>query len=115
MFMGAYMHLLNSKDYVGALRKGTIFGVESRSYTVEKITNDNIYLRGSPEGRRTSQDIEVGSLRIIPRDLVETIFQAILDKKIMPDDILRRNRKDKKTLFDELLTSSLIMRHNYAA
>lgn len=78
-----------------SIKPNTVIGEGGRSFTVEKITSDMIYVRGSQENN---------PLRHIPRDLIETLVTAIREGKITLQDIQRRYRSDKglSHLFDEL-------------
>ncbi len=78
-----------------SIKPNTVIGEGSRSFTVEKVTSDMVYVRGSQENN---------PLRHIPRDLIETLVTAIRENRITLQDIQRRYRADKGLphLFDEL-------------
>lgn len=78
-----------------SIKPNTVIGEGSRSFTVEKVTSDIVYVRGSQENK---------PLRHIPRDLIETLVTAIRENRITLQDIQRRYRADKGLphLFDEL-------------
>lgn len=70
-------------------------GDGARSFTVEKITKELIYVRGAQEGN---------PLRLIPTELIQIISQAVKEGRITLQDINRRYRADNNLphLFDEL-------------
>lgn len=86
------------------LAPGLVLGDGVRSYTVEKVTKENIYLRGHPEGQRGETKTDTGALRIIPIQVVVDILIGIKAGKIGLDDIIRKNRSGKglTNLFVEL-------------
>ncbi|MEY3288943.1 MAG: hypothetical protein RLZZ419_1185 [Pseudomonadota bacterium] len=78
------------------LKVGTILGEGVRAYTVEKVTNEAIYLRGHPDAQRGEKGNRKGALRIIPTVVVEDILHGLESKVIKLDDIVRK-RGDEKT------------------
>lgn len=83
---------------------GLVLGEGVRTYTVEKVTNENIYLRGHPEGQRGETKSGIGALRIIPTQVITDILAGIQAGKIQLSDIIRRYRSEKNlpNLFIEL-------------
>jgi len=78
------------------LKVGTIIGEGVRAYTVEKVTNEAIYLRGHPDAQRGEKGNRKGALRIIPTVVIEDILHGLESKVIKLDDIVRK-RGDEKT------------------
>jgi len=87
-----------------SLPVGTVLGDSVRAYTVEKVTDENIYLRGHPDGQRGETNTGRGALRIIPVPVINDIVDGIKSGKIQLEDILRKNRKERNLspLFVEL-------------
>jgi hypothetical protein len=52
-------------EYQDKLSVGLVLGQGTYAYTVEKITEENTYLRGTPEGQRQETRNVRGSRRII--------------------------------------------------
>ena len=77
------------------IKPNTSIGEGGRAFTVEKVTSDMIYVRGSQENN---------PLRLIPKDLIEILVKSISEGRITLQDIQRRYRSDKNLphLFDEL-------------
>lgn len=87
-----------------SLSVGTVLGDSVRAYTIEKVTDENIYLRGHPDGQRGETNTGRGALRIIPVPVITDIVVGIKSGKIQLEDILRKNRKERNLspLFVEL-------------
>ena len=77
------------------LKSGLIIGDGARSFEIEKVTNDMIYIRGSQENK---------PLRFIPVRLINILIDALNDNKITLEDISRNYRSENQLphLFDEL-------------
>lgn len=86
------------------LPAGLVLGEGVRAYTVEKVTNENIYLRGHPDGQRGETKSGIGALRIIPTQVIIDILKGIQSAQITLDDVIRKNRSEKNlpNLFVEL-------------
>jgi hypothetical protein len=93
---------MNYNEYSGRLRIGQVVGDGVRSYSIEKVTRENTYLRGKPENLRQANDSKSGSLRILPTQIILDIISAIESKKISLNDVLRRNRENATPLFPAL-------------
>ena len=81
---------------------GAVIGEGVRAYSVEKVTDEAIYLRGhSQSGRR---GLPNGILRIFPCEIIEKILLGIENNQINLQDILRKTRKDNEEddIFTEL-------------
>lgn len=74
---------------------GIQLGDGNRTYTVEKVTKESIYLRGHPEGQRSETRLGRGALRILPRVVIDDIINAIDMGVITLDDINRKYRSEK--------------------
>jgi hypothetical protein len=83
------------------LPAGLVLGDGVRAYTVEKVTNENIYLRGHPDGQRSESKTGGGVLRIIPTQVIDDILAGIETGKIGLEDIIRKHRIENNlpTLF----------------
>jgi hypothetical protein len=77
------------------LKVGTILGEGVRTYTVEKVTNEAIYLRGHPDAQRGEKGNRKGALRIIPTVVIEDILHGLESKVITLDDIVRKRGNEK--------------------
>ncbi|CAB5160048.1 MAG: AAA domain-containing protein [Actinobacteria bacterium] len=77
------------------LKVGTILGEGVRNYTVEKVTNEAIYLRGHPDAQRGEKGNRKGALRIIPTVVIEDILHGLESKVITLDDIVRKRGNEK--------------------
>lgn len=77
------------------LKPGLTLGDGARLLTIEKITSELIYLRGSQENN---------PLRFIPTVIIKELIEALKSHKITIQDINRRYRTDAGLphLFDEL-------------
>lgn len=77
------------------LKKGLVLGEGTRALTIENVTNEIIYVRGSKDGN---------PLRFIPVCLVQSLITAIEENKITIEDVSRKYRADKQLphLFEEL-------------
>lgn len=77
------------------IKPGMVVGEGGRSFTVENVTKELIYVRGAQEGN---------PLRLIPTELIQIISQAVKEGRITLQDINRRYRADNNLphLFDEL-------------
>ncbi len=77
------------------LSAGLVIGDGARSFEIEKVTNETIYVRGAQENN---------PLRFIPVLLIQTLLNAINEHKISLQDISRKYRTDNHLphLFDEL-------------
>lgn len=78
------------------LKVGTILGKGVQSYTVERVTNEAIYLRGHPDAKSAEKGGQKGILRIIPTMVIEDILHGLESKVIQLDHIIRK-RGDEKT------------------
>ncbi|MBP7868417.1 MAG: hypothetical protein KA419_21025, partial [Acidobacteria bacterium] len=86
------------------LKIGTVLGEGVRAYTLEKVNNENIYLRGHPEAQRGEIKAERGALRVIPTQVIKDIINGINNKKISLSDVLRKNlsESNQPSLFVKL-------------
>lgn len=77
------------------LKSGLTIGEGSRSFVIEKITNELIYIRTSQENH---------PLRFIPTSVLNDLVKALQARQISIQDISRSYRKDAGLphLFDEL-------------
>ncbi len=80
------------------LKPGTKIGSRSPTYTIEKTTQELIYLRSEPNAKNTN-----GTLRLIPTIVVIDLLKAISEKKMSTDEINRkRDDNESEKLFQKL-------------
>lgn len=92
--------MLNYSLYISfknVLLPGIHIGKSKRSYIVETVNEENIYLRGHPEAFRGEKITENGTLRIIPTvvvlDIIQGIKEGILDLNSLLADGSTGSRK----------------------
>ena len=85
-----------------SLKVGTILGEGVRAYSVEKVTNEAVYLRGHPDAQRGGGGGQKGALRIIPTVVIEDILYGLESGVIQLDDIVRKRGDEKTDLFSLL-------------
>jgi hypothetical protein len=80
------------------LKPGTKIGSRSPTYTIEKTTQELIYLRSEPNAKNAN-----GTLRLIPAIVVIDLLKAISEKKMSTDEINRkRDDNESEKLFQKL-------------
>jgi len=77
------------------LKVGTVLGEGVRSYTIEKLTSENTYLRGHPDAQRGETNTGRGALRVIPTQVIADILNGIESGKIQLDSVIRRNEANQ--------------------
>lgn len=82
-------------NYRVRLAIGTILGDGVRSFTLESVTPELTTLRGTPEGRRQTQDASVGARRAIPTSLILDLVSAIESGRASLNDIYRTHRREQ--------------------
>jgi hypothetical protein len=80
-------------EYREKMKIGTTIGSGSRAYQIEKITEENTYLRMNPESTRQGNELVKGALRIIPTMLILDVMINIEAGKITLDEIRRDRSK----------------------
>jgi len=95
---------MNYLEYQEKIKAGLVLGDGARAYTIEKVTSENTYLRGAPDGQRQRTRNDNGSLRIIPTTIILDIMKAVQEGKIGLVDIFRNHRAKNNlpTLFSFL-------------
>jgi len=96
---------MNYQQYREKMSIGTELGSGARAYRIERITEENTYLRGKIEAMRQGNEAAQGPLRIMPTMLILDVMAALEAGRISLAEIRRdrsRGNSQSTSIFNRL-------------